>query len=210
MDFGIILLKMGLIFVLAFLFGLERQRSHKPVGFGTFTFVSIGACALAIVADSLGIDRYVPLLAAIVTGIGFLGAGALIRTNDKLFGATTAAGIWLFAIIGLVVGVGEYALAAFVYVLAWLVILIDNWLQTKGVGLYQKHVRIITNRIITEKEIRKHIYFGSRKHKLVSIEIDKTNNRMKLSYVIEGNKENINAITNQLFEQEWLESYTVE
>jgi putative Mg2+ transporter-C (MgtC) family protein len=97
-------------FVFSVIFGLERQRAHKPVGFGAFTFVAVGSCALSITAINLYPDNPLSLLGAIVTGIGFLGAGALIKTTDKIFGFTSAAAVWLFAIFGLVVGVGNISL----------------------------------------------------------------------------------------------------
>ena len=71
-----------LVFALAFGIGLERQIRRKPVGFGTFIFVSTGAAALSILAIDLEGDNPLPLLGGVITDIGFLGAGALIRAND--------------------------------------------------------------------------------------------------------------------------------
>ena len=93
------LIRMLLVFGLSLIFGLERQRSHKPVGFGTFIFVALGACTIGIVATKYSLGDSISLLAATITGIGFLGAGALIKNTDKVFGFTTASAIWLFAII---------------------------------------------------------------------------------------------------------------
>src|SRR3989338_4516536 len=115
MDLLTILLRLGLTFILTMIFGLERQRAHKPVGFGTFTFIALGSCALAITAVDLVPENPVGLMAAVVTGIGFLGAGALIRSGDKIFGFTTSSSMWLFAIIGILLGVGEYLLGTLVY-----------------------------------------------------------------------------------------------
>ena len=90
MDVIVIFLRLSITFFLSLVFGLERQYSHKPIGFGTFTFVAAGSSSLAIVAVALGFEHSIPLLSAIVTGIGFLGAGALIKTSDKIFGLTSA------------------------------------------------------------------------------------------------------------------------
>src|SRR3989338_8472325 len=103
-----IILRFFVVAILSSLYGLQRQRRHKPVGFGTIVFVSVGACALAILAVELGIENSIGLLGAIVTGIGFLGAGAIIKNNDRIFGFTTAASIWLFSIFGLIVGLGQF------------------------------------------------------------------------------------------------------
>ena len=84
MELQLVLLRFLLTFGFSFAFGLERQKAHKPVGFGTYAFVSSGACALSIAAVTLNKENPFSLLAAIVTGIGFLGAGALIKTSDKI------------------------------------------------------------------------------------------------------------------------------
>ena len=85
-----ILVRILLVFILSSFFGLERQRSHKPVGFGTFIFVALGACIIGIIATKNNIDSSISLLAATITGIGFLGAGALIKSTDKVFGFNMA------------------------------------------------------------------------------------------------------------------------
>src|SRR3989442_14724260 len=77
-----------LVFALAFGIGLERQIRRKPVGVGTFIFVSTGAAALAMLAVDLEWDNPLPLLGGGITWIGFLRAGALVRANDRVFGFT--------------------------------------------------------------------------------------------------------------------------
>ncbi len=134
--------RMGLTMVLAFLFGFERQRSRKPIGFGTFIFVSVGACSLALIARALPGQNTVPLLAAIVTGIGFLGAGALIKSGEKIHGFTSAALIWLFAIFGLAIGIGELALGVAIYLVIWVVSLVDQLLQNRSIGAYKKQLSV--------------------------------------------------------------------
>ncbi len=135
-------MKLCLTLLLGFIYGYERQRARKPIGFGTFIFVSTGACSLAIIAMSLPERNTVPLLASIVTGIGFLGAGALIRTGEKIQGFTSAALIWLFSIFGLSVGVGEYTLALSLYGIIWLVSITDHSFQKRGIGAYKKQLRL--------------------------------------------------------------------
>ncbi len=210
MAFIEIIIKFALTFVLSFLFGIERQRSHKPIGFGTFVFVAVGSCALGIVSIDLVKDNPLPLLGATVTGIGFLGAGALIKTNDKIFGVTTAASIWIFAILGIIIGIGEYFVAVVVYLLIWAVILYDNYLERNGIGLYQKKIFIKTNKIIDEKEIKPLLLIGTKKFKLLEIDVDKRNNKLTMAYLIEGTKEEINRIPKKLFEKDWFDSCRVE
>lgn len=210
MDVWTILLRFFLVFLFAFIFGFERQRSHKPIGFGTFIFVAIGSCALAITATTIGQGNPLPLLSAIVTGIGFLGAGALIKTTDKIFGFTTAASIWLFAIFGLLIGSGEYLPGGLTYLSVWLVILVDNHLEKKGMGTYQKKIIIRSGKLINIHEIDELLLLYSKKYKMIKMEIDKKNNKCSIEYLVEGTKETINKIPKKLFEKDWFESFTAE
>jgi len=210
MELFTIFLRFAITFALSIIFGLERQFSHKPTGFGTFTFVSVGACGLAITAILLQPENPLPLLGAIVTGIGFLGAGALMKSTDKSPHFTTASSIWLFAIFGLVIGVGEYLIGLLLYAVVWGIILFDRWLETRGIGSYERKIVITTNRVVSQKEIRTLLVQSTRKYKLISLEIDKTNNKLSFSYLIQGRKEAINSIPEKLYEKEWFHSCQVE
>lgn len=210
MEASVVILRFSLAFLLAFLFGLQRQRSHKPVGFGTFTFVTMGSCALAITASTIAHDNPLALLGAIVTGIGFLGAGALIKTTDKIFGFTTAASIWVFAIFGLTIGIGEYLIAGLLYGAVWIIIFFDRAFEKRGIGSYQVKMSITTNMIVPEKEIKHHLDAHVRKNKLISMDIDKKQSRMVASYVIEASKDKINKLASALYKQEWFEAVKVE
>lgn len=208
MELSSVILRFTLTFILALIFGIERQRAHKPTGFATFIFVSVGSCALAITAINLNAENPLPLLSGIVTGIGFLGAGALIKTGDRIFGFTTASTIWLFAIFGLVVGVGEYFIGISVYAATWVVIFIDRYLEKKGIGSYQKKIIISTNKIVSEREIR--LLIGATRCRLITTEIDKKENKLHLAYQVEGTREDINKIPNMLFQKDWFDSAKIE
>ena len=197
-----------LTFILSFLFGIERQYSHKPIGFGTYTFVSIGASSLAVIAVSLGLEHSIPLLSAIVTGIGFLGAGALIKTNDKIFGLTSAASIWAFAIFGLIIGIGEYTIGIILYLLIWLVVISDRLLEKYGIGSYQKKISIQTNKIVNIKEVI--AAAGISKYKLLDVDIDKAHKKMTFHLYVEGKKEEINKIPDRIINQDWFEDVKIE
>jgi putative Mg2+ transporter-C (MgtC) family protein len=101
--------------------GLERELSDQPAGLRTHILVSLGA-ALFTVAGAYGVEaltgepstRFDPtrVAAQVVTGIGFLGAGAIIQQGVNVRGLTTAASLWVTAAIGLAVGLGYYQGAA--------------------------------------------------------------------------------------------------
>lgn len=204
------LLKLVATFILSFYFGMVRQRSGKPIGFGAFIFVATGACALSITALNIGGSNPTGLLAAIVSGIGFLGAGALIRTTDKISGFTSAATIWVFAIFGLSMGVGEYIISGVLYLMIWLVVFYDIHLEKIGSGSYQKRLVVLSNKVISEKEIKEILASVVKKHKLLSFSVDKVTRRMRFAYHIEGTKEQLNKLPKQFFEKPWLIRCSVE
>jgi len=94
------------------LIGLERNITGKPAGIRTHMLVSLGSCVFTIVSVyDFPLDA-AKIAGGIVTGIGFLGAGAIIGDQDQVLGLTTAAGIWITAAVGLAVGAGSYVVAA--------------------------------------------------------------------------------------------------
>lgn len=99
--------------------GIEREWRGRPAGFRTNILIAIGACLFTIVSiegfplAGSGARDTSRVAAQIVSGVSFLGAGALLQTRNKTKGMTTAATIWLVAAIGMTVGVGAYFLAVF-------------------------------------------------------------------------------------------------
>lgn len=94
--------------------GLEREWHHKAAGLRTNVLIGIGSTLFTLIsmdlARSSGGDT-TRIAAQIVTGVGFLGAGAIMRTGVGVQGLTTAATIWVNAAVGMAVGSGEYRLA---------------------------------------------------------------------------------------------------
>lgn len=94
------------------LVGLERQQRHKPAGMRTMMLICVGSAVFTmssfLVGDGLYSDRG-RIAAQVVTGIGFLGAGAIIRERGTIIGLTTGATIWTVAAIGVLVGAGHAA-----------------------------------------------------------------------------------------------------
>jgi len=154
MDPLTVVLRLFLGFDLALGVGLERQLSRKPAGFGTFTFVATGACVIAIMAQELQPDNPLPLLGGAITGVGFLGAGSLIRSQDRVFGFTTAALIWAMAAMGLATGSGLYYLTISFYVVVWIVILTDRGLESRGFGSHAKVLDITLAHTATIEEMQ--------------------------------------------------------
>jgi putative Mg2+ transporter-C (MgtC) family protein len=97
--------------------GLEREYRQKPAGFRTHLLVSVGSTLFTILSiegfKQFGSAVLDPSRVAsnILTGIGFIGAGAILRHEDRVVGLTTAAGLWLTAAIGMAVGTRFYTIA---------------------------------------------------------------------------------------------------
>lgn len=114
--------------MLGMIIGYEREISEKPAGIRTFAIVSIGACLFTIIGilisetnNGVGIDN-TRIAAGIITGIGFLGAGALFHGENKVLGLTTAAGVWAMGAVGLAVGLGYYMAGLLATALMYLVL----------------------------------------------------------------------------------------
>jgi putative Mg2+ transporter-C (MgtC) family protein len=91
--------------------GLERQREHKPAGLRTLILICVGSAIFTLVSASPALGGREParIAAQIVTGVGFLGAGSILRERHQITGLTTAATIWATSGIGIVVGAGYAA-----------------------------------------------------------------------------------------------------
>ena len=123
--------KLTLSLILGSLVGFERKRKGQPAGVRTFALISMGATLSMILSiyvpqEYLGLKNGDPgrIAAQVVTGIGFLGAGAIIQMKGSVRGLTTAAGIWIMAAIGMAVGVGLYVMAFTATLLVLIVLLL--------------------------------------------------------------------------------------
>ncbi len=105
------------------LIGIEREFRDKAAGFRTLIFICAGACLFTMLSFKLAVNSDVTRIAAnIVTGVGFLGAGVILRDGGKVIGLTTAAMVWLTAAIGMGIGGGEYLIAGVVLVVTMIIL----------------------------------------------------------------------------------------
>lgn len=106
------IIKLGVCLVAGFLIGAERESRHKPAGISTHTFVIAGAMLFSMLSTILSRGDPGRIAAQIVTGVGFLGAGIILKEGGKLRNVTTASSIWFAAAIGMSIGFGWYVIAA--------------------------------------------------------------------------------------------------
>jgi putative Mg2+ transporter-C (MgtC) family protein len=106
-----ILTRLGLSFLIGGIIGLDRELEQKPAGLRTMLLVCLGSTIFVLLSAALPGLEQGRIIAGVITGIGFLGAGAIIRTGGDVHGLTTAATIWLVSGLGLAIGCGAYVLA---------------------------------------------------------------------------------------------------
>jgi putative Mg2+ transporter-C (MgtC) family protein len=133
------ILKLLLAVLAGGLIGAEREFRDKAAGFRTIIFICVGATVFTILSIKLGagVDQ-TRIAASIVSGVGFLGAGVILRDRGQIMGLTTASTIWLAAAMGMGIGGGQYVLTGAavltVLVVLWLFpfieFLIDNLTHT--------------------------------------------------------------------------------
>jgi putative Mg2+ transporter-C (MgtC) family protein len=127
-----IALRLLLAAVLGALIGYQRERAHKPAGLRTHMLICLGSALFATLSEfgfSSNVDTS-RIAAGVVTGIGFLGAGAIIRNPEGIVvGLTTAASIWAIAAIGLAAGAGMYIAAAVATVIVLIILLLPHHIQ---------------------------------------------------------------------------------
>jgi putative Mg2+ transporter-C (MgtC) family protein len=109
--------------------GLERELHHKSAGFRTITLICIGATLFTMLDIRLNASGRI--IANIVTGVGFLGAGVILHDTSRIKGLTTAASIWISAALGVAIGVGAYFEMLVVAVLVLVVMTVFNQLERR-------------------------------------------------------------------------------
>src|SRR5438105_369263 len=113
------------------LIGAEREFERKPAGFRTNCLICVGSALFTIISVRVDAARgdQARIAAQIVSGIGFLGAGVIMREQGRVTGLTTAAGIWMVAALGMAVGAGLYATAIATTLLAVIVLRLFDRLE---------------------------------------------------------------------------------
>ena len=130
------------------LIGLERQIHRRTAGLRTHILVSLGSCLIMLTSiyvfdiynGSAPVDPS-RIAAGVITGIGFLVAGTIIREKENVRGLTTAASLWVVAAIGLSVGCGFYKAGLYTSILAFVVLLFLRHIETAILGKEERKVK---------------------------------------------------------------------
>lgn len=152
--------KLCLSLILGSVVGFERKRKGQIAGVRTFALISMGATLAMLLSiyvpqEYLGLKNGDPgrIAAQVITGIGFLGAGAIIQMKGSVRGLTTAAGIWMIAAIGLAVGVGLYLLAIVATLLIlFILVQLERFEHRIKIGAESRIIRIKISRVVDDIE----------------------------------------------------------
>ena len=118
-DFAI---RLGICLLFGAVIGVERELRNKPAGISTNCFVMAGACLFTFASMSIDPNSPARIAAQVVSGVGFLGAGMILKSeSNTVKNLTTAAAVWFAAAIGMVIGFGWYLVGAMATVYAVLV-----------------------------------------------------------------------------------------
>jgi putative Mg2+ transporter-C (MgtC) family protein len=209
-----IILKLLLGMLLGGIIGFERQAHGRPAGFRTQLLVCVACVLIMIISESYYVQsslrpeyaRIDPtrIAAGAMTGVGFLGAGVILKTGVSIQGLTTAACIWIVSAIGLAIGAGQYVagITGFVitFVSLWFLRIMEKQIPTMA----YKYVTIVTDNSGDEKTIAS--IFEDRGFKInkMDYDVDITDNEKRYIFTVSTKDgismtEVIDAVTNLKF-----------
>lgn len=150
MDILETFLKLVLAIALGGLIGLEREASQKPAGLRTHILICVSASMMMVLSRLLLVSQGQPggdllrIAAAVMTGMGFIGAGTIIQAQGSVHGLTTAATLWTVAGLGLVIGAGYYFIAVIFAILILATLVLFRRIEETHLkkSLYRYHLRI--------------------------------------------------------------------
>ncbi len=186
-----IVLRLLVAAVLGGLVGYERERNNQPAGLRTHIILVVGAALAMVLSVNLAM-QFKPLVpngdparlaAQVISGIGFLGVGAIIRYGPNVKGLTTATSMWSMAIVGLAVGLGYYLAATFTTGLLLVTLIAINFIEKRFIRhLVLSQIAITT---VDKREMLNKIRSVIEKHAVLqpslSIRKDLHNKRSKIT-----------------------------
>lgn len=123
-------------YLLALPIGWDRERSKRQFGLRTFPLVALASCGFMLVGVSVidSTDGEARVLQGIITGIGFIGGGAILKTEDRVAGTATAASLWITGALGLAVAYNRFEVALLLAVLTFVTLRLFGQIKEKVIG----------------------------------------------------------------------------
>ncbi len=129
--------------------GLERELRRKPAGLRTNMFICMGSALFTLLSEEIsqrfGDPSHTRIVSSLIPGIGFIGAGAIIRERGSVVGLTTAATVFVIASVGMAVGAGLYMTAVFAGLLILVALSLLGWIEDR----FSLKTRLMTFRVTT-------------------------------------------------------------
>lgn len=203
------LLKLIIALIAGSIIGAEREYKSKAVGFRTVILITLGSCLFTILSVIMGGDKDPTRIAAnIITGVGFLGAGAIFKDGASVKGITTAATIWISAAIGMSIGMGRYEFAFLSLLLVMIVLLGFTWFQniidkTNSDKTYK--ITLIGHSESNKKELEN--IFKECKISATCTNYSKLSNEMILTYSIQGSQHEHEKLIKCFYETSLIASF---
>lgn len=188
--------------------GAEREYRTKSAGFRTVILITVGSCLFTMISNLLSNDARVA--SNIVTGIGFLGAGAIFKEGTSVKGLTTATTIWVSAAIGMAVGIGQYTFAFSALGIVMVVLLGFSWLPLWIESINSELNYLITiekNEQFLISDVEKLIENQSLKFNCTRQK--KINHQVKLLFTISGSQAAHSKLKEELFKNDHIVSFEV-
>ncbi|TKB47439.1 MgtC/SapB family protein [Thalassotalea mangrovi] len=131
LDWPVILthsFNLGLAFLLALPIAINRETKTRTAGLRTFPIVSVAACGFVLISTHVFVDvnAQARVVQGVITGIGFIGGGAILKTDDNVSGLATAASIWTTGAIGIAVAWGRYEIAIVLSVITFITLKVGS------------------------------------------------------------------------------------
>jgi putative Mg2+ transporter-C (MgtC) family protein len=183
--------------------GFERELHSKAAGLRTITLITVGATLFTILSFKFADAATARVASNIVTGVGFLGAGAILFAEGKIKGLTTASSVWVAAALGMAVGLGQYVLgittALLVVIVLDLFTRMDRWLDIKGRESRSYEI-VFINRPGKDKELEK--LFGEFRMAIRSHRPMRQDHLRRDTWEMDGRASDHHALTEKLLTDE--------
>lgn len=127
---------LGIAYILALPVAMDREAASRSAGLRTFPLVAMAACGYTLVGFSIltSTDAEARVLQGVITGIGFIGGGAILKSSGSVTGTATAASIWTTGLIGIAVASDRYEIAILLSILMFITLRFGKQLKAKTTG----------------------------------------------------------------------------
>ena len=186
--------------VIGAVIGAEREYHSKSAGLRTMIMVSLSSCLFTIISLKIGVANPDRLAANVLTGLGFLGAGVILKDDNRISGITTATTIWMTAALGMAVGAGYELLSVWATVIVLIVLVLLVYVQRGIEHLNQERNYEIVCPFEQHEHENKEKLFKQYKLKVIHSSQQKIDRRITGRWILMGSAKNHQKLTQYLLQ----------